>query len=230
MHYFNTLHFTPANLAHIPSLMPSKLSRRATCYLTLGISLPPLLDLSSGSALEYLRALNAILSEFETYQQLNSDGGAGGARGRVGQMFKSGMRGVRTGRRSSAVADGSFMDADYSTSNTAADSASLHMMASYTHHQEFSYLQTPSLPFDPDFNTSFATLTDILVDTYDGLMQLLPGPESCNPAVLETFHKADKMLRKILMQNVVQELGDYTRREVKSEVAGLGKVALSGLM
>lgn len=212
--------------------MPSKLGRRATNYLLLGTSIPPLLDLNAGNPLEYLRVLYAVLAEFETFQNLNSEGGAGGTRGRMGQMFKSGMRGYRTGRRSSAATEAMFMNEESNSSSLALDAMPLPPpMASYGHHhQEFVHLQTPNLPFDPDFSTSFATLTDILIDTYDGVLQMLPGPEACNPAINEAFVKADKILRKILVQNVVSEFGETTRKEVRSEVAGVGKVVLSGLM
>lgn len=213
----------------MPSLLPSKLGRRATNYLLLGTSIPPLLDCNTGNPLEYLSALYSVLSEFDTFQ--SSEGSGHGTRGRMGQMFKSGMR-MRSGRRSSAATFDSIygVDADPNASSTALDAMPLPPMASYGHQQEYAYLQTPSLPFEPDFATSFASLTDILIDTYDNLMQLVPGPEVCSPALNEAFVKADKMIRKILVQNVVQEFGETTRKEAKSEVAGLAKVVLSGLM
>lgn len=216
--------YTPSNLNQLPSLHFTKLGRRATNYVLLGTSIPPLLDLSSISPLDYLRSLGALLTEFETYQQWNNPDVATGARGRMGAMFKSGMRGVK-GRRTSAAAD-SLAD---SVESTQLDSMPLPPIAS-GNHPEFIYLQTPSLPFEPDFATAFATLADILIDTYSGIMQLLPNPEAVGPGVAEAFTKADKILRKVLVQNVVQELGDTTRREVRSEIGGLGKVVLSGLM
>lgn len=225
IYYFNTLHYTATNISQMGSMMPSRLGRRATNYLLLGTSIPPLLDLNQGNPLEYLRVLHAVLTEFDTFQNLSTESGAT-ARNRMGQIMKR----VRTGRRSSAATDILMMDTDNNASSTALDAMPLPPSVSYGNHQEFVHLQTPSLPFDPDFSTSFATLTDILIDTYDGVMQLLPGPEACSPAVNEAFLKADKLLRKILVQNIAQEFGDHTRKEVKSEVAGLGKVVLSGLM
>ncbi|KAL1302259.1 hypothetical protein AAFC00_002680 [Neodothiora populina] len=230
IYYLNTMHYTPTNLSHMPSLLPTKISRRATGYYLLGTSIPPVLDIASGSPVEYLAALLAVLTEFDTFQNLEN--GSSGTRGRMGQMFKSGMR-MRTGRRSSATSDSIHLpDADHNASTAALDTMPMPPSASYGyhHHPEFAYLRTPSLPFEPDFAVSFASLTDILIDTYDNLMQLIPGPEACTPALNEVFTKADKMVRKILVQNVVQEFGDTTRKEVKSEVAGLGKVVLSGLM
>lgn len=192
--------------------------------------------MNGSNPFEYLRALLLVLTEFDTFQ--NSEPSTSGTRGRMGQMFKSGMRGVRTGRRSSAV-ENIYIDQDNSASTTALDAVPVPTIPSsyghqvnhvHHHNQDFAYLQTPSLPFEPDFSTSFATLTDILADTYDGLMQLLSGPEVCTPMLNEAFTKADKMVRKILVSNVMQEFGDNTRKEVKSEVAGLGKVVLNGLM
>lgn len=154
----------------------------------------------------------------------------------MGAMFKSGMRNVKT-RRSSAATE-SLMSSDLSMNGSTttlgsgvvsiADSMPLPPMASSSH--EFQYLQTPSLPFDPDFGTSFATLADVLIEAYSGLLTLLPGPDSCVPGIAESFSKADKSLRKILIGGIVNELGDNTRKEVKQEVGGLGKLVLGGLM
>ncbi|KAG9876971.1 hypothetical protein KCU98_g21945, partial [Aureobasidium melanogenum] len=103
IYYFNTLLYTPSNLSQLPSMQYSKLGRRASNYVLLGTSIPPLLDLNADNPLEYLRSLAALLSEYDTYQQLNSPEASVGARGRMGAMFKSGMRGVK-GRRSSSAA------------------------------------------------------------------------------------------------------------------------------
>ena len=203
----------------------SKLGRRASNYLLLGTSIPPLLDMNSDNPLDYLRSLAALLAEYDTYQQLNNPDGSVGARGRMGAMFKSGMRGVK-GRRSSSAAIESLSE---SVESAQLDSLPLPPVSS-GNLPEFTYLQTPSLPFDPDFDTAFATLSDILIDTYSGVVQLLPNTESVGPGVGEAFGKADKILRKVLVQNAVQELGDTTRREVRSEIGGLGRLVLGGLM
>ena len=89
---------------------------------------------------------------------------------------------------------------------------------------------TPHLPFDPDFSTTYATLCDTLIDTYAKLTDLVSTPDACVPGVGEAFAKADKAIRKILVANVVREFEDSTRASVKSEVAGLGRLVLGGLM
>jgi hypothetical protein len=181
--------------------------------------------MNSDNPLDYLRSLAALLSEYDTYQQLNNPDASVGARGRMGAMFKSGMRGVK-GRRSSSVAIESLSES--------VESAQLEFIPmppiSSGNLPEFTYLQTPSLPFDPDFHTAFATLADILIDTYSGVVQLLPNAESIGPGVGEAFGKADKILRKVLVQNATQELGDTTRREVRTEIGGLSRLVLGGLM
>ncbi|KEQ75333.1 hypothetical protein M436DRAFT_41733 [Aureobasidium namibiae CBS 147.97] len=225
IYYFNTLLYTPSNLNQLPSMHYSKLGRRASNYLLLGTSIPPLLDMNSDNPLDYLRSLAALLSEYDTYQQLNNPDASVGARGRMGAMFKSGMRGVK-GRRSSSVAIESLSES--------VESAQLDFLpmppVSSGNLPEFTYLQTPSLPFDPDFHTAFATLADILIDTYSGVVQLLPNAEAIGPGVGEAFGKADKILRKVLVQNATQELGDTTRREVRTEIGGLSRLVLGGLM
>ncbi|KAK4104586.1 hypothetical protein N658DRAFT_556456 [Parathielavia hyrcaniae] len=96
--------------------------------------------------------------------------------------------------------------------------------------EEYTYLLTPTLPFDPEFFETFATLCDVLIDTYTRLLSLVAAPRDCGGAVAELFTKADSKIRKLLIQGVVREFEDTGRAGVKSEVASVGKVVLSGLM
>jgi hypothetical protein len=96
--------------------------------------------------------------------------------------------------------------------------------------EEYTYLLTPTLPFDPDFFETFATLCDVLIDTYTRLLSLVATPRDCSGAVAELFGKADSKIRKLLIQGVVREFEESGRAGVKSEVASVGKVVLSGLM
>jgi hypothetical protein len=241
MFYFSTFYYTPSNLnTSIPSLNPCKLGKRATAYLALGYSLPLLLDLNSGSPLEYLKALLALLQEFETYQNLaaHHDGGSSSlSRARVGQMFKTGMglgnrSGMRSGRRSSAAADSIAFDAaklGLPAGNADAISP-LEAPSPIAMGHDFQHLLTPHLPFDPDFSVTFSTLCDTLIETYANLLTLVASPDVCSPAVGDTFAKADKAVRKILVSNVMREFEDSTRQGLKTEVAGLGRLVLGGLM
>lgn len=96
--------------------------------------------------------------------------------------------------------------------------------------EEYTHLLTPSLPFDPDFYETFATLCDVLIDCYTKLISLVASPRECSPAVAEMFTKADQRVRKIIVQGVVKEFEESSRVGVKTEVAGVGKVVLGGLM
>jgi hypothetical protein len=96
--------------------------------------------------------------------------------------------------------------------------------------EEYSHLLTPSLPFDPDFFETFATLCDVLIDTYTRLLSLIPTPRECGGNVADMFGKVDSRVRKIIIQGVIKEFEDTSRAGVKSEVANVGKVVLSGLM
>ncbi|KAI6839061.1 hypothetical protein KC327_g13848 [Hortaea werneckii] len=241
--YFNTLHYTPNSLhTNIPSLQNHKLGRRATAYLVLGYSLPALLDMNSGTPMEYLKALFSLLQEFETYQSLSgfdASSGSSLSRARVGQMFKSGMglgsrSGMRTGRRSSAATDSIAIDTSKANllgipPSGPVDTGSPIDVPSPVGH-EFQYLLTPHLPFEPDFSTTFATLCDTLIDTYGTLLSLISTPELCTPAVGDAFSKADKLVRKILVSNVMREFEENARQGAKAEVAGLGKLVLSPLI
>lgn len=99
------------------------------------------------------------------------------------------------------------------------------------HNQEqYTHLLTPSLPFDPDFFETFATLCDVLIDCYSKVTQLINSPDACVGGVGELFAKADARVRKVIVQGVVREFEERCREGVKSEVAGVGKVVLGGLM
>jgi hypothetical protein len=96
--------------------------------------------------------------------------------------------------------------------------------------EEYTYLLTPSLPFEPDFFETFATLCDVLIDTYSRLSALVSSPSVCTVALGETFSKADARLRKIMVAGAVREFEDASRNSVKSEVAGVSRVVLGGLL
>lgn len=243
--YFSTLHYSKDSLSSLPSMQAHKLGRRATNYFILGLSLPALLDMNSSNPLEYLKALSSLLQEFETFQNLSGYDSSGNSfsRGRVGQMFKSGIglgsRGTK-GRRSSTSVDtmAGALDprqADLlgmpATGRSPSDATSPHDTSPInpTGH-EFAFLLTPHLPFEPEFATTLATLCETLIDVYARLMDLVSGPDTCTPTVGSEFAKADKAIRKILIANVVREFEDTTRNGVKHEMAGLGKLTLGGLM
>ncbi|KAL2135375.1 hypothetical protein VTI74DRAFT_8787 [Chaetomium olivicolor] len=96
--------------------------------------------------------------------------------------------------------------------------------------EEYTYLLTPTLPFDPDFFETFATLCDVLIDTYTRLLSLVPTPRECSSVVAELFTKADSKIRKLFIQGVIREFEEYGRAGARAEVANVGKVVLSGLM
>lgn len=97
--------------------------------------------------------------------------------------------------------------------------------------EEYTHLLTPSIPFEPDYFETFATLCDVLIDTYQRLLTLVPTPRECaGNGVAELFTKADGKLRKIIIQGTVKEFEDASRQGVKTEVANVAKVVLGGLM
>lgn len=96
--------------------------------------------------------------------------------------------------------------------------------------EEYHYLLTPSLPFDPDFFETFATLCDVLIDCYTRAMNLIPSPAAVVPGTGDTFAKADARLRKVIVAGVVKDFEDASRNGAKTEFAGLGKAVLGGLM
>lgn len=246
MYWFNTLLFSKADLAKMPYFEARKLARRATNYLILGLSLPCILDLNASNPLEYLRALNALLVEFESYQQIHSPDGPSTSslsRARIPQMFKRAATHAagNKGRRASSATDiglpmSSSDTADLKSIANNAASAGSSAISFPTSEQEllpgeeYTHLLTPSLPFDPDFFETFATLCDVLIDCYARIIGLLPSPAMCVPGVGEIFAKADSRLRKVIVQGIVKEFEDASRSGAKAEMAGVNKVVLGGLV
>ncbi|KAJ9656955.1 hypothetical protein H2201_008358 [Coniosporium apollinis] len=268
-YYLNTLHLPHSTLSTLPSFTPRKLAKRATHYLHLGFSLPTVLDLNSSSATEYLRALNALLLEYETYQSIHgADGGSAGSlsRGKVAGMFKRATHAAAStkARRTSSAADAFHLpgggEADPSRpstslgGNSAGPSSTTASFASALPSgendllpgEEYTFLLTPSLPFEPDFFETFATLCDVLIDCYTRILQLLPTPEALaeegrraggggasaggGGSVGDLFAKADARIRKTIVAGIVREFEGASREGIKVEVASVGKVVLGGLV
>lgn len=236
VYWFNTLLFNKSDLQRMPFFDSRKSARRATNYLLLGISLPTVLDLNGGSASEFLKTLLALLQEFDAYQQIHPADGASSSslsRARIPQMFKRATINGGKGRRTSSAAESGLPYDAYDANNMANGingTALANGDGELLPGEEYTHLLTPSLPFDPDFYETFATLCDVLIDCYTRLMTLVSTPRECNPQVAELFTKADARVRKIIVQGVVKEFEDSSRTGVKSEVAGVGRVVLGGLM
>ncbi|RDA87774.1 hypothetical protein CP532_2435 [Ophiocordyceps camponoti-leonardi (nom. inval.)] len=233
VYWFNTYLFDRPDLARMSYFDPRKLARRATNFLLLGLSVPTINDLYSSSAIEFLRCLNALLSEFDSFQQLHGDSSATLTRARLPNMFR---RQGGKARRSSSATD--FADESQALpalpGGAAAGAPSVMTFAAAESDllpgEEYTYLLTPSLPFEPDFFETFATLCDVLIDCYRRFLALVPTPRECSAPVAELFSKVDSKLRKIIVQGPVKELEDQSRSQVRAEVASVGKVVLGGLM
>lgn len=230
----------------MPYFEAKKLARRATNYLLLGLSLPAILDLNASNPLEYLRALNALLAEFEAYQQIHPPDGSSSSslsRSKIPQMFKRATHAAGTkGRRTSSAADiGLPMHtsdpSDFKSMTNSTVSGGSATTSSFPAGEqellpgeEYLHLLTPSLPFDPDFYETFATLSEVLVDCYTRIMSLISSPTMCAPGVGDLFSKADARLRKVMVAGIIKEFEDASRSGAKGELAGIGKVVLGGLM
>lgn len=155
-------------------------------------------------------------------------------------MFKRAAHaGNKTRRASSATEIGLPMqssdpsDLKEVTGNTAASSA-----ISFPHSEssellpgeEYSYLLTPSLPFEPDYFETFATLCDALIDCYTRVLAFASTPSVCTIALGEIFSKVDARLRKVVVSGIVREFEDASRNGTKSEIAGVSRVVMGGLL
>ncbi|KAL5596668.1 hypothetical protein BROUX41_006639 [Berkeleyomyces rouxiae] len=231
--WFNTYQMERPDVSRMSASNASRYARRATNFLILGVSLPTVIDHNGVTPLEYLRSLNTLLAEFETFQQLHGENSSSSSlsRARLPQMFR--RPGVR--RRSSAATDLAYGDMDAGSGGAgpaaSANAAAFAPMESDLFPGEnYTHLLTPSLPFDPDFHETFATLCDVLIDCYRKLLMLIPTNRECTPPVAEQFAKADSKVRKIILQGSMKEFDDAARSSIKVEVANLNKVVLSGLM
>lgn len=241
------MHFSRADIGRLPYFEARKLSRRAVNYLLLGLSLPLILDVSS-TPFEYMRSLNALLLEFEAFQQVHPPDGSSSsslARARIPQMFKRATHaGTKTRRASSATDIGLPMqssdptDLKNAAGNITSPSSAANSVISFPltessdllPGEEYTYLLTPSLPFEPDFFETFATLCDVLIDCYSRITSLVSSPSICTVALGEAFSKADAKLRKIMVAGAVREFEDASRNAVKNETAGVSRVVLGGLL
>ncbi|KAL8819814.1 MAG: hypothetical protein Q9191_007651 [Dirinaria sp. TL-2023a] len=246
MYWYNTLLFSRPDLAKLPYFEPKKLARRATNYLLLGLSLPTILDLNASNITDYLRALNALLVEFESYQQFHPAEGSSASslsRARIPQMFKRATQsaGAKGRRASSAQEIGLPMNSSDPTDLKSMVNGGASTGPSTTSSfpiseqellpgEEYTHLLTPFLPFDPDYFETFATLCDVLTDCYARIISLVPSPAQCVPGISEIFTKADSKLRKIIVSGLVKEFEEASRNGAKAEIAGVGKVVLGGLM
>ncbi|KAL2786223.1 hypothetical protein BJX66DRAFT_313214 [Aspergillus keveii] len=247
IYWFNTVHYTRADISRIPYFDSRKLSRRAINYLLLGLSIPPIIDVSLTPG-EYLRTLNALLLEFEAFQQVHPPEGSSSstlARARIPQMFKRATHGGTKARRASSAteiglpmqhSDPSDLKhmAGGAASSVSAAAASVSIPHSEASEllpgEEYSYLLTPSLPFEPDYFETFVTLCDILIDCYTRLVALISTPSVCTVSLGELFTKADAKLRKIIVAGIVREFEDASRNSARAEVAGVSRVVLGGLL
>lgn len=232
VYWFNTYLFDKPDLNRMPYFDPRRLPRKATNYLLLGLSLPTISDLYSSTPVEFLRSLNLLLSEFDSFQQLHNDSSASLARARLPNMFR--RQGGKS-RRSTSAADqpSGLLDDAHASSGASSSHSVMNFAASESDllpGEEYQHLLTPSLPFDPDFFETFATLCDVLIDCYTRFLTLVPTPRECSAPIAELFTKADARVRKIIVQGVVKEFEDHSRTQIKGEVASIGKVVLGGLM
>lgn len=296
MYWFNTLQFTRPDILKLPSYSPARLGRRAQNYLLLGFSLPVLYDLHAQTSTEYLKALNSLFSEFDTYQSMHPPDGGGTSslsRARIPQMFKRATQGGKARRNtdaslaSSFTADsstGTVLTSTGSSSNLASSGATATLntnvngstnnitgagsgggggggggvgsmlpsmslslssssLSSQQYHtpsaplepllpsEHYTHLLTPPLPFDPDFFETFATLCDVLIDSYTRVTQLISeSNEAVTQSTGELFAKADSKVRKVIVSGMMREFEERTREGLKGEIAGIGKVVLGGLM
>lgn len=252
-HWFNTYRFSSSQIAGFPSHAPPRLARRTQSLLILGLSLPFALDPHHNSLPDYLKTLSALLAEYENYVTLHPSDGTTYTKSRIPNMFKRGVSGTSKARRDSS-ADGLLTSPQTEDSRSAGLSTSGPSPASATwasfpnmvqeadlmQGEEYQFLLTPGLPFDCDYSETFNTLCDVLCDVYRHLGQAVAakaeqeaGSEEGAPSlgvVVESFTKVDSRVKKLVLGGLVREFEEASRQGVKSEVAGVGRLVLGGIV
>ncbi|KAF3922223.1 hypothetical protein ABW21_db0209720 [Orbilia brochopaga] len=248
VYWYNTVQFTQDDLPRRVQPDHRKLSKRAATFFVLGQSIPSVLDLATSNPMDYLKALNSLLAEFDAYQATHdgtSSSSSGKGMGRV-KLWSTRNSTQKVRRGSSAAAGG--IDGLYHF--TAMDALDKTKSGSFTHHnplhvplnghsssnnddaggEDFSYLVHSSLPFEPDYYETFATLCDVLIDAYSRVLTLINSPSACSVGVGDSFIKADAKIRKTVLSTVVREFEDASRTSIKSEIVNIAKNVLGSLV
>lgn len=234
---------------------PLRLARRTQSLLLLGLSLPFVLDPNRDSLPDYLRAFSALLSEFDSYTTLHPpEGGSSSAlsRARIPQMFKRAPTKGRRGSSADALLTSPHSAQEDPRSAGSSGSSGLPVSATWTSFpavtqehdllpgEEYQYLLTPSLPFDADYFETFATLCEVLSECYRHITGLLDKQMADSnekdgggvnwSGVADLFGKVDAKVKKIILAGLVREFEDASKQGIRSELAGVGKLVLGGLV
>lgn len=108
--------------------------------------------------------------------------------------------------------------------------------------EDYQFLLTPALPFDCDYLETFTTVCEVLSDVYRHLVSLIndqfdksgqgaavEGGPSLS-AISESFTKVDSKIKKLVMVGLVREFEEASKQGIRSEIAGVGKLTLGGLV
>lgn len=279
VYFFNVMLTPRTDLAKVIYPDTKKLQKKAINFFTLGNSLPSILEVG-GPPLEYLKAFNHLLHEYETHISLppsrqpttrghsSSISAGGGGSGSSGSSANSALRNMSLPkffsrathsskpRRGSSAAGGGAATPDLMPSSlerTRSASNSSDPMSSSgdmlpplplnlpppppaapsllpSFGDEYLYLTTPVLPFEPDYFETFATLCDVLIDVYSRVLGLVNTPQACVAGVGEAFLKADSKIRRLVVGGTLREWEDAVRSGVKREITGLGREVLGGIL
>jgi len=228
------------------------MSRRVTNYFILGQSIPSILEIGANNPLEYLKAFNQLLTEYEGFLAYHpSDGSSiSTTSSRVSRVKLWGRTTTVKARRGSSAIQGGidglyhFAGLDSLDKVRSGSSAHLYHLNALppqllhsssstgddSGNDEYTYLVHSSLPFEPDFYETFATLCDVLIDAYARVLSLINSPDICGVGMGESFLKADAKIKKLVVSGVVKEFEDASRASVRAELAGLAKGVLGGMI
>ncbi|KAL9047787.1 MAG: hypothetical protein Q9162_007949, partial [Coniocarpon cinnabarinum] len=236
--WLNTLNYerddSAQTWAQIAYFEPQRLARRAVNYFLLGHSIPGVLDPNADNPVEYLRTFLLLLTEFETFTNLHPpEGGSSGAMSRVRmpKMFsRPSTTSVSKARRGSGI-DGLSISTNMDDAQLGAAIAPISTVSEISPSGEsYQYLLTPSLPFDPDYHETYATLCDVLMDCYSTMFDMIGAPDAASAVADDLFMKVDGKVKKLCMMGLLKDLEMNTKASLRAEMAGLGKVGFGGLM
>ncbi|KAF7509900.1 hypothetical protein GJ744_007411 [Endocarpon pusillum] len=200
--WFNTVHFSRTDLSKWPNFTAAKLSRRATNYLLLGLSIPPILDVhpqnnsaasaaaNATAAYDFLKALYALLGEFESYQQIHpSDGSTASSlsRSRIPHMFKRATHATtsRSRRTSSSAGPEIGLPLQQSSASHSSDPQRHH------HHHHGSNSSSAGTPLDSNNSNSNNNTITALHPNPSSTNLSLTAPSSSQPTPATTTNSTN---------------------------------------
>ncbi|KAJ1992211.1 hypothetical protein H4R33_001094 [Dimargaris cristalligena] len=234
--FFNTIIIPPEDMAAFYNNI--RMRQRTHQFLTLGISLGPILDITNPN--DFLKALSILMNEYHDYI-------AEGEKQRKKTFFRksrtaeetlllnashttgnnglasinsngSAPLGVANGPNHHAVSGTLSSSSPYAGHSSAGPSNSYYVFL--PEGMDFNYLDVRHFPFDLDYIQTFDTLCEVICLVYNRLSDTINTLVE-SPALQDMITKIDGKFKKII-HLVLKELDELARQLIQDEFFTLG--------